>query len=219
MKPTITKRQHNLSAVDLFCGCGGLSSGLQNAGFQIIAGVDSDANSLKTHKENFPQSHSLKCDLTDGDAIQLMESFGIASNSLDLLAGGPPCQGFSKNVPRRSRYLEDPRNQLVSAFLRYAEAWRPRFLLMENVAEIKQGFEGAYTDLLTETLEAKNLGYHVSHYGINASDYGLPQKRRRAFFLASRDNERFCLPEQTHGGKGTGLFASSSTRYHLGCYQ
>ena len=196
-----------LQAADLFCGCGGLSCGLQNAGFQMVAGADSDAVSLATYRANFPQARALQADLTDRDADDLRRGIGFESGGLDLLAGGPPCQGFSKNVPRRSRYLEDPRNQLTGAFLRYAEAWRPRFLLMENVAEMKRGFEGTYADLLIETLESKNLGYRVSHYGIDASDYGLPQKRRRAFFLASRDNERICLPEPTHGGKGNGIFA------------
>ena len=196
-----------LRAIDLFSGCGGLSCGLRGAGFEIVGGVDFDASSLKTYRENFPQSRAVQADLTNRDAADLLAEIGMKPGELDLLAGGPPCQGFSKNTPRRERTSDDPRNLLMGAFLRYAEAWRPRFLLIENVAEMRRGFEGAYTDLLTETLEAKNLGYHVAHYGVDASEYGLPQKRRRAFFLASRDNERLCLPEPTHGSRNAAKFS------------
>ena len=200
-----------MKAVDLFCGCGGLSAGLRSAGFEVAAGVDFDAASLQTYRENFPQGQAFQADLTDRNAADLLAEIGLRPGEVDLLAGGPPCQGFSKNVPRRNRSSDDPRNQLMGAFLRYVEAWRPRFLLIENVAEMKRGFEGAYTDLLTETLEAKNLGYRVAHYGIDASDYGLPQRRRRAFFLASRDNEPLCLPPPTHGnGNGNAGFTLRS---------
>ena len=194
-----------LRAVDLFSGCGGLSCGLRGAGFDVVAGVDFDAVSLKTYGESFPQARALWADLTDANPAALLTEIGLRPGELDLLAGGPPCQGFSKNTPRRERASDDPRNLLMGAFLRCAAAWRPRFVLMENVAEMRRGFEGAFTDLVTETLESKPLGYRVSHYSVDASDYGLPQKRRRAFFLASRDNEPLCLPPPTHGSAAPAL--------------
>lgn len=198
------------SVIDLFSGCGGISCGLERAGCKIVAGIDIEEAYLKTFRFNFPDANALLCDLSCIPASALMEKIGLTQGQLSVLTGGPPCQGFSKNVPRRNRYMEDPRNQLVHAFLRFAEAARPRFILMENVAEMKAGFEGAYTNLLVETLEAKHLGYTVKYCVLNATDYGVPQRRRRAFFLASRDNENVRFPEPTHDGRteATSLFAS-----------
>ena len=193
-----------MTAIDLFSGCGGLSCGLEQAGFRMLAGVDIDNAYLQTYRINFPQTLSLVRDLSQMEPNALMEEVGVMRGALDLLAGGPPCQGFSKNVPRRSRYLEDPKNQLVASFLHFADAMRPRFILMENVAEMKAGFEGAYTSLLIESLEAKHLGYTVLHGVLNAPDFGVPQRRRRTFFLASRDGERVAFPRPTHA-KNTGI--------------
>lgn len=196
-----------MTAVDLFSGCGGISCGLERAGLQILAGVDIECDYLQTFRANFPDALSLERDLSQAEPAGFMHEVGIARGSLGLLAGGPPCQGFSKNVPRRSRYLEDPRNQLVATFLRFAEALMPRFILLENVAEMKAGFEGAYTSLLLEALGAKHLGYTVTHGVVNAPDFGVPQRRRRTFFLASRDQEKIAFPLPTHhiGGKANSL--------------
>ena len=200
--------QPRMTAVDLFSGCGGISCGLERAGFRTLAGVDVERDCLQTFRANFPHALALERDLSQAEPEALMEEIGVSRSGLDLLAGGPPCQGFSKNVPRRSRYLEDPNNRLVASFLRFAEAMMPRFILMENVAEMKAGFEGAYTGLLLEVLGAKRLGYAVTHGVVNAPDFGVPQRRRRTFFLASRDGERIDFPAATHGkGGGLGLFA------------
>lgn len=183
-------------AVDLFCGCGGISSGLRQAGFRVIAGVDIEPTYLCTFTKNFPSAKSLNTDLTITDPSEFMETIGIQPGQLDLLAGGPPCQGFSKNVPRKSRYLEDPKNMLVSRFLDYCEALYPKMVLMENVAEMKNGFESAYSDEVVERLE--NAGYTVSHGVLNSAEYGVPQRRRRAFFIANRLGNVFSFPEPTH---------------------
>lgn len=199
--------QPGMTAIDLFSGCGGISCGLERAGFRTLAGVDVERDYLQTFRANFPHAQALEHDLSRAEPATIMEEIGVSRGDLGLLAGGPPCQGFSKNVPRRSRYLEDPKNQLVASFLRFAEALRPRFILMENVAEMQAGFEGAYTSLLLESLGAKHLGYAVTHGVVNAPDFGVPQRRRRTFFLASRDGERINFPAETHSkGGGLGLF-------------
>lgn len=187
-----------LTAVDLFCGAGGISCGLERAGFKVLAGVDNEPAYLQSFEGNFPNAVSLSHDLSKVHAVEVLEAIGVRKGSLDLLAGGPPCQGFSKNVPRKNRCLEDPKNQLVAAFLRFAEASMPRFILMENVAEMQKGFSGAYTDLLLETLQSKHLGYTVTHRVLDAPEFGIPQRRRRAFFLASRDGEPLAFPAPTH---------------------
>lgn len=212
MREKITQNiSTRMTAIDLFSGCGGISCGLERAGFRVLAGIDSDNLCLQTYKINFPQALSLMRDLSKTEPCVLMDEIGLTRGALDLLAGGPPCQGFSKNVPRRNRYLEDPKNQLIATFLHYADALRPRFILMENVAEMKAGFEGAYTSLLIESLEAKHLGYTVQHSVINAPDYGVPQRRRRTFFLASRDAENIVFPAATHTKiGGSDLFTPQS---------
>jgi len=191
MKNTYTKR-----AIDLFCGCGGISVGAQLAGFKVIAGLDIEKHYISSFIHNFPEAHAITDSIVSLPASDFAKRVGIEPNELDLLAGGPPCQGFSKNVPLKHRYLEDPKNLLVKSFLDYAEYLRPRMILMENVAEMKNGFDGQYTDEVVTRLE--NAGYTVSHTVLNAADYGVPQRRRRAFFLANRDGLAFNIPQPTH---------------------
>lgn len=114
------------TAIDLFCGCGGLSSGLRLAGFSILAGVDVDAKYISTFTHNFPEAKSLLLDLTELDPREFLSNVGIERGELDLLAGGPPCQGFSKNVPRKFRFLEDERNLLIKTFLDYLSMFHCR---------------------------------------------------------------------------------------------
>ncbi|MBI3649931.1 MAG: DNA cytosine methyltransferase [Acidobacteria bacterium] len=183
-------------AIDLFCGCGGISTGLAAAGFEILAGVDSEPNYLSSFSHNFPHAQSLQLDLAKYSPQDFMKALQLAPGEVDLLAGGPPCQGFSKNVPRKNRYLDDPRNHLLKSFLDYCEVLLPRLILMENVAEMKNGFQQAYSEELFSRLH--QAGYMVSHEVVNAADYGVPQRRRRAFFIASRDGLRLAFPKPTH---------------------
>ena len=185
-----------MKALDLFCGCGGISAGLRAAGFEVIAGVDVEPNYIATFTRNFPESKSLKLDLSSTSPNDLMEIIGILPGEIDLLAGGPPCQGFSKNVPRKNRYLNSSNNLLVRTFLDYCEVLKPSIILMENVAEIKNGFDQIYTEEIIDRLEEE--GYMVSYGVLNAADYGVPQRRRRAFFLAYRGGKSLQFPKQTH---------------------
>ena len=154
------KKTEKPLAIDLFCGCGGISAGLERAGFSIAAGVDIEPNYISTFTHNFPEAKSLNLDISKVAAKDFMQTLGLREGELSLLAGGPPCQGFSKNVPRRNRYLEDPKNRLVKSFLDYCETLKPRFVLLENVAEMKNGFDQAYSDEIIERLSDE--GYAVS---------------------------------------------------------
>lgn len=185
-----------LSAVDLFCGCGGISAGLRAAGIKVLAGVDVEPAYICTFSHNFPDAKSLRLDIAEVAPEDFMKRAGIAAGELGLLAGGPPCQGFSKNVPRKQRYLDDPRNQLIKAFLDYCRALRPRFIMMENVAEMKNGFDQSYSEEIVTRL--REAGYAVTHAVLNAADYGVPQRRRRAFFIAGREGTELRLPPPTH---------------------
>lgn len=183
-------------AVDLFCGCGGIAVGLRSAGFNVLAGVDIEKKYLASFSWNFPEAAALNLDITTVSPESLMQTVGVVRGELDLLTGGPPCQGFSKNVPRKNRFLEDPKNLLVQSFLDYCEALHPKMILMENVAEIKNGFDETYSAEIINRLEA--AGYTVTTAVLNAADYGVPQRRRRAFFLANRMGIKFHVPRASH---------------------
>lgn len=198
--------------VDLFCGCGGMSWGLKQAGFHVLAGVDIDAPSIETYRRNFGEDAGLPADLTLLAAEEFAEYLNLRPEELDLMIGGPPCQGFSKNVPRKQRYLEDPKNRLVRRFLEYAEYLRPQVIIMENVAEMKNGFEGAYTDEIVERLEA--IGYRVTDKVLYAPDYGVPQRRRRAFFFANRLGLSIEFPEPSHFASDTAPMLAALGAYN-----
>ncbi len=181
-----------MKAIDLFCGCGGMSLGARAAGFDIIAGIDNNKKYISSFRENFGENQTINIDLTDITPESLMKNIGAEGEELDLLVGGPPCQGFSKNVPRKYRFLEDENNRLISRFIHFCEVLRPSMILMENVAEMKNGFEQRYTNEIIDRLT--DCGYSISYAVLNAADYGIPQRRRRAFFLGSRSRITFPPP-------------------------
>lgn len=186
----------NPKAVDLFCGCGGISVGLRSAGFEVIAGIDIEKKYIITFRHNFPNAKALNIDITKIAPEEFADIIDVGIGELDILVGGPPCQGFSKNVPRRYRYLDDPKNLLVKSFLDYCEVLQPKMVLMENVAEMKNGFEKAYSEEIISRLDDE--GYTVTTAVLNAADYGVPQRRRRAFFMANRYDIPFLVPPSTH---------------------
>lgn len=199
-------------AVDLFCGCGGMSWGAKQAGFNILSGVDNDYHAIETYRRNFGETVGHRIDLTVTSPQQFAEHLNIKPEELELLMGGPPCQGFSKNVPRKYRFLEDSRNQLVSRFLDYVEYLLPQMVIMENVAEMKNGFGGAYTNEVKERLQKS--GYKVDDKILYAPDYGVPQRRRRAFFFANRLNQPVNFPLPSHFEVGIyPLFTNSLNTY------
>jgi DNA (cytosine-5)-methyltransferase 1 len=190
------------TAIDLFCGCGGISAGLRDAGFRILCGADMEPNYVRTFRHNFPEAMVATEDLSRLAPSELMGRLGIGPGELDLLAGGPPCQGFSKNVPRRQRVLDSSNNRLIRTFLDHAVAISPRMVLMENVAEMRNGFDRTYSDGIVSRLA--EAGYHVSHGVLNAADHGVPQRRRRAFFLAWRGQRPLAFPTGSHVGRTAG---------------
>lgn len=192
-----------LTAIDLFSGCGGISCGLRQAGFHILAAADLDIKLAKTFEHNFPSVTFANLNLAETPPEQFAKLVGLRPGTVDLVAGGPPCQGFSKNVPRRERILDSNNNLLIKTFLEYCIYFKPRMILMENVAEMKNGFGEAYTIEITERL--KRNGYSVSSVVLNAADYGVPQRRRRAFFMANRDGISFQPPPETHKEKAIQL--------------
>ena len=197
--------------IDLFCGCGGMSWGAKQAGFEIIAGLDNDKNAIQTYRQNFGAQAGQCLDITSASPQTLMQEFGLKVGSLELLVGGPPCQGFSKNVPRSQRQLNDPRNMLVKYFLEFAEVFQPKTIIMENVAEMKNGFGGAYTSEILERLEL--LGYNVKVEVLQSASFGVPQRRKRAFVLANRLGFPISFPDATHAAQASDSLFSSQEAY------
>ena len=151
---------------------------------------------MATFRHNFPDAHALNLDLSRHAPIHVMAQLGVEPGQLAMLAGGPPCQGFSKNVPRKFRCLNDTNNLRVHTFLEYCELLEPRLILMENVAEMKNGFSQRYSHEVMERLD--KAGYTVSVAVLNAAEYGIPQRRRRAFFLAVKGAAAVEAPRPTH---------------------
>ena len=195
------------TVIDLFSGCGGMSWGLHKAGFKVIAGIDNWDIALETFAHNHPGAKTYSKDIRELPPEQVMKEMGLERGDLDCLVGGPPCQGFSKNVPASYRYLEDPRNQLFRDYLAYVEALLPKTLVMENVAELYNAFDGSIRDEIVAQL--KKLGYEVEVQVVHTADYGVPQRRRRCVFFASRTGVAPQFPAQTNT-KGNYLSAWSA---------
>ena len=170
------------TVIDLFAGCGGMSVGLQKAGFENLLAVEWDLSCCETFKANV-SPRILQC------AIQELETFPVC----DFLVGGPPCQGFSN---LGEKLPNDPRRQLWRHFLRAVRDSRPLIFVMENVPPILKSAE--YEEICNE---ARNLGYKVEGRVLNAADYGTPQLRKRAFIIASRIGQP-PFPEATHRNPG-----------------
>ena len=203
------------TAIDLFCGCGGISAGLEMAGYDILAGLDSENKYIATFAKNFDSAKSMIEDINCISPQDFGKRLKVEPEQIDLLVGGPPCQGFSKNVPRKNRTLSNRNNVLVNRFLDYALFLRPTVILMENVAEMRNGFNGHYTKEVTQRLEV--AGYSVAHYVLNAADFGVPQRRRRAFFIGNNRSVEFLPPTSSHQlpNYSGGLFSNTSTQSHV----
>ena len=178
--------------LDLFSGAGGLSLGFRQAGFRIVAAIDNDPNTIITHKKNFEESISIAGDLLKLKPKVFSEEYGIGKDDLDGIIGGPPCQGFSLAGPRN---FYDKRNRLYLNFIEYVRFFKPRFFLIENVPGLASLFKGEIKDRIIR--EFTNIGYRVNSKVLLASDYGVPQDRRRIFFVGVED-ETFSFPDATH---------------------
>ncbi|HEX8083348.1 MAG TPA: DNA (cytosine-5-)-methyltransferase [Solirubrobacteraceae bacterium] len=187
------------TAIDLFCGAGGLSLGLRDAGFEVLVGADNDERALETHTANIG-GLSYRDDLSDPeDFLEHLAAWGV--RQVDLLAGGVPCQPFSRAgrskirslVAAGQRSIDDPRAQMWRSFIRVAEALRPRAVLLENVPDLAVWDEGAILVGFCDSL--RELGYAVDAAILNAHEHGVPQHRSRLFVVGLRPGLEFDWPE------------------------
>lgn len=183
-----------LTCIDLFSGCGGLSFGFHQAGFRVLLGVDHDSAALTTFENNHPGSKTLNMDVSDPIFIDELNRL-CGSKNVDVIVGGPPCQGFSLTGPRK---FDDPRNSLYLSFLNAIDRCRPKAFLIENVPGIATMYDGQVKDTILSRCE--KIGYNVKYKLLCAADYGVPQMRKRVVFVGvTKDiDEEFLFPDATH---------------------
>ena len=181
--------------VDLFSGAGGLSLGFELAGYNVAAHVELDKSCCETLRHNFKNSVVLQGDIEDINPLLLKKQLG----EIDIVIGGPPCQGFSivgkSKLKSLGRHLNDPRNKLYKQFLRFVYQLNPKAFVMENVPGILIHNRGLTAKRIMSHFE--KLGYDVSTHLLSAKDYGVPQTRKRVFFVGTKDGYDFKLPENS----------------------
>lgn len=182
-----------MTYIDLFSGSGGFSLGFDNKGYQNIFSIDIEPSFCETYKYNFPNHKLIEkdiCQLSDAEIKYLKEV-----EDVDVVIGGPPCQGFSiaGNIGRK--FIEDPRNKLFKEFVRVVKVIKPKFFVMENVARLYNHNKGETRNEIISDFE--NLGYKVDCKILNSADFGVPQIRKRVIFIGTRFNQKIEFPKKT----------------------
>lgn len=181
------KRLHNLKAIDIFCGAGGLSLGAERAGLSIALAIEKDSSAAETFKHNHPKATIICKDIGEIDAKEYVNAPPF------IIFGGPPCQGFSTSNTK-TRSLENKNNYLFMEFLRFVEQLQPQWFLFENVEGITTFDNGNTVKKIKELFE--KLGYQTNEAVLLASDYGVPQNRNRFFMVGNRICVDFLFPEK-----------------------
>lgn len=175
-----------MRVIDLFAGVGGMSEGFRQAGYDIALAIEFDKDIAYSYKRNHVGTDVINEDICKLDAKQLHEKY----QSIDVIMGGPPCQGFSQKGKRLN--LDDPRNYLFQQFVRFVDEFRPKYFVLENVPNIITTSKGFFKDQIIKSFE--RLGYSVNYGILNASNYGVPQDRHRAVFIGKLGTEKVSMP-------------------------
>lgn len=197
-----------MNSIDLFSGAGGLLIAKKNLGCNILFANEVDNACAITHRNNFKDIPLIHKDIKDLKANEI--KLYIGDNEVDLVVGGPPCQGFSMFGKRRFvntqgyEPKQDPRNHLVYEYIRIVEETKPKFFFMENVKGFMSLDNGLFVQEVIETF--KKLGYNnIWCEIVCAADYGVPQRRHRMFMIGNRLNINFEAPPKTHSDKDPSL--------------
>lgn len=185
--------EENYTCIDLFSGAGGFAEGFKKAGFNIVLANDVWESASHTYQENHKETKFLLKDIYELDGSELLKEIGLEIGEVDVIIGGPPCQGFSTVGKRRE---EDPRNNLFKEYLRIVDSIRPKVFVMENVTGILSMEKG---NVLKDIIQSfTQIGYHLEYKVLNAADYGVPQIRERAIFIGTNLNKSIIFPDATH---------------------
>jgi len=173
--------------IDLFCGAGGLSYGFERAGFKVLLGIDNDPAALKTFEINHRGSKSICADITKTSYNDIKTVTGAAA--IDVIVGGPPCQGMSLSGPRK---FDDPRNKLYLSFIRLVNEIQPKAFIIENVPGLTGLFGSEIKNSIIKTF--RDIGYQIECEILCSADYGVPQTRRRVVFVGYKTG-KFKYPD------------------------
>ena len=183
--------------IDVFAGAGGMSLGFEEVGFRSVAGIENDPTCVDCLKTNFPNMHIISEDVSRISGRDVLADLGLAQGEVDVVGGGPPCQGFSL-IGLRDR--NDPRSGLIFRFHELVAAIQPKVFVMENVPGIMSTHKGKFLKDFVKLMEGD--GYRIVHpiRILNAATYGVPQARRRVFVIGVREDLDIDLsyPEPTH---------------------
>ena len=203
--------------IDLFGAPGGMSRGFQLAGFRPLGMLDIFADGVETYRKNFPQVPEQNVVLGDASNLGIVKRFekttGLRPGDIDVIVGGPPCQGFSTvgrvmiaqlvkeggrtGRSKNPRFIDDPRNNLYKSFVKFVRHYRPKAVVMENVPGMMSYKNGGVADQIKRDLVAS--GYPNTDFQIlNAVNFGVPQKRKRIIFIGTRKDTAIQWPEMTH---------------------
>ena len=175
-------------AIDLFAGVGGLSLGFENCGFDVVLANEYDESIAAAYKANHKGTRMIVGDIT---SLDLEKTFGPYKGQIDVVIGGPPCQGFSQKGQRKT--IHDERNFLFKYYVRVVELVKPRYFVMENVPNLLTAEKGYFRKEIEELFNS--MGYQLKMGILNASDYGVPQNRRRAVIIGKRGGAAPNLPK------------------------
>ena len=178
--------------IDLFAGAGGMSLGFNNAGFKNLLAVEFNKDFAETYKKNFPEHNLIVDDIKNITEKQIYDI--IKNEKVDVIIGGPPCQGFSiaGNIGRN--FIDDDRNRLFKEFVRFVKIIKPKIFVLENVAAMERHNKGNTIKEIVSSF--KEIGYDIKYKVLNAVNYGVPQERRRIFIVGTLGKNNFEYPKE-----------------------
>jgi len=190
---------NSLNVMDLFCGTGGFSKGFERSGnFEVVYGIDLLPVAVETFRLNHTGAVALDADIRTIRLRQVAEMTGLGRGDVEVIVGGPPCQGFSSLRPFRSSEEDDPRNSLFEEFAAYVNYFRPPVFVMENVVGLATYKSGRTIEQIQECFD--QLGYATDWRILNAAHFGVPQKRERLVMIGAERGIPLRFPTPTHAG-------------------
>lgn len=192
-----------MKVFDLFCGTGGFSKGFENstkANFDVVFGIDLLGPSVETFKLNHKNAIGLTKDIRSVRRHEVEELTSVKQGELDILIGGPPCQGFSSIRPFRSTNDDDPRNSLFEEYASFVNYFRPKAFVLENVVGLATHQRGHTLEIMQECFHS--LGYETDWKLLNSAHFGVPQKRERLIFIGVQKGAKIKFPTPTHNYTG-----------------
>lgn len=182
-----------LTYIDLFCGAGGFSLGFEQMGYKNLFSIDIEPNYCKTYKSNFPKHLLIQKDISNVGEDEILAY--IRNKKVDVVIGGPPCQGFSMAGNIGRKFIEDSRNQLFKEFARVVAITKPTYFVMENVARLFTHNQGKTKSEIINLFE--ELGYNVTCQIVNSADFGVAQIRKRVLFIGNKISNHILFPQKS----------------------